>query len=133
MVTVPGARNLGTVQPSIANQTPQTSLAREGAFGVQVAQADQAFGRAVGRAGDVASDIILREAIDDNIREMKAGLNSFGQLEKDILNGDGTEANPGFLNQSGQAAVDNLQAARQRLTEGQEEISKGLRNDRQRQ
>ncbi len=133
MVTVPGPQNLGTVQPSIANQTPQTALAGEGAFGVQNAQADQDFGRAVAKAGDMASDIILQEKIDDNKRELKEALVAQSKLEKTIFFGDGTKENPGFSNLSGQAAIDGLQTARQAYTQGQENIAKGLTSTVQRQ
>ncbi len=133
MVTVPGAQDIGAVQRSLVNQPGPVSLASADAFGAQIARADQEIGRATARAGEELSDRVLQEAIADNIREMKEGLNEYGKLKTTILNGDGTEENPGFLNHEGQAAIDALQGHREQLTEGQEAISKGLRNDRQRQ
>ena len=133
MVTVPGAQDIGAVQRSLVNQPGPTSLAGEGAFGVQLARADQVVGRATARAGTELGDRVLREQIDDNIREMKGALVRQSELEKLVYFGDGTAENPGFGNLQGQAAIDGLQTARERLTEGQAEISKSLKNNRQRQ
>ena len=122
MVTVPGAQDIGAVQRSLVNQPGPVSLASADAFGAQIARADQEVGRATARAGEELSDRVLQEAIDDNIREMKEGLNALAIEKHEILNGDGTDQNPGFLNLEGQAAIDGLQDHRDRMTALQDTV-----------
>ena len=82
MVTVPGAQDLSSTQRALVNQPNPVSLASADAFGAQIAHANQEIGRATARAGTALSDRVLQETIDDNIREMKEGLNDYGRLKR---------------------------------------------------
>lgn len=132
MPRVPGGGDISPVQRSAVNQPLPSVRATPETFGAGVARADQEMGQVVAAGGGQITKHAFDQVVADNIREIKGADVALSKAEKDIFFGDGTEQNPGFSNLEGQNAVDAARGAQDAMLAKQEEISKGLSTQKQR-
>ncbi len=86
------------------------------------------MGASVGRMGAIANTIGLRIQWDQDNAQTRMAENGFLQQANQILHGNGTPDNPGYLNMRGQQAVDSYQGAAQALAKAQQQGLDSLSN-----
>lgn len=90
---------------------------------------EQQAGADVQKLGEVTNDIgeRIQNQLDSSMA--KQADTGFAQKIMDIASGDGTTANPGFLNMRGQAAVNALPSARAAIVKAKNDFADGLADD----